>query len=120
MPGRLTLRWKVKLLAWGLYGAYMSLESILLGAKSGRPISIPYLVFSELAYAAIWMGLTPLVLWLAERFPFTKKQWIRPLWTHLGLSFLVALCHKGIHGIVLTLYRLRRTPNLDEADILKG
>jgi sensor histidine kinase YesM len=84
----------------------MSLESILLGAKSGRPISISYLVFGELAYAAIWMALTPLVLWLAARFPFTKKQWIRPLWTHLGFSLLVALCHKGIHGIILTLYRV--------------
>jgi sensor histidine kinase YesM len=106
MPGRLTLRWKVILLGWGLYGAYMSLESILLGAKSGRQVDITFLVFSELAYAAIWMGLTPLVLWLAERFPFSKKQWIRPLWTHLGFSLLVALCHKGIHGIILTLYRV--------------
>ena len=106
MSGRLTLRWRAILAGWGLYGAYMAVQSILLSAKFGRQVPVPDLIFSEVSYSAIWLALTPVVLWLAGRLPFARKQWIGPLCLHLVLSFLVALTQKGAHGILLTLYRV--------------
>ena len=41
----------------------------------------------------------------------------------LPVTFLIVIAAAEVAvalAIVLTLYRLRRTPNLDEADILKG
>jgi sensor histidine kinase YesM len=51
------------------------------------------------------MLLTPVVLWLARRFPLTKSNLRQTIPIHLGASIAIALVQKLSHSTVVALYR---------------
>ncbi len=50
----------------------------------------------------IWAALTPVVFWLAERFPFSRKRAVRTILIHSGL--VLAVC--GVHVAIAALLRI--------------
>jgi two-component system LytT family sensor kinase len=99
-------KWKLILAGWAFYGIYMSIESYVIRERLGRPISWGAAFYGDMTYSALWLLLTPVVLWLSERFPFEKKYWPRRLGIHLVASLFLALLHKGVHNLVVTFYRI--------------
>ena len=66
--------------AWTLFGCYDAMQIFRIAtAASPKPYSLGSALFSELTYAYTASTLTPLVLWLARRFPFEHRQWMRRL-----------------------------------------
>ena len=48
----------------------------------------------------VWAPLYPLILWLIERIPIQRRQRVRPLLAHAGLSVLVSLLHLALFASV--------------------
>ncbi|MFW6084870.1 MAG: sensor histidine kinase [Gemmatimonadota bacterium] len=52
----------------------------------------------------IWAALTPLVVWLALRFPITADGWPRTVSVHVLLAVVVSAVELGLYGLVATGY----------------
>ncbi len=98
--------WKAILATWTAYGLFMSTQSYVVSMRAGRPVSITYALLNDVTYAYCWALLTPVILWLARRFPLEKLALLRNFFVHLGLSFGIALSHKFAHGLLLSVYRI--------------
>ena len=101
-----TIKWKFILAFWTFYGLYMSVESYVIRDRLGKPISWGAAFLGDMSYSAFWILFTPLVLWLAKRFPFEKQNWLRRFSIHLVASIFLALLHKAIHNLSMTFYRI--------------
>jgi len=97
--------WGIILAGWGVYALYMAVTAYVVSARLGRPITVWHALSGEFSYAAIWLLFTPLVLWLARQWPFERGRWLRSAFLHLAASILLALIHKGVHGLAFSLTR---------------
>lgn len=80
---------------WALYGALMSVQSHYRFVLMGRPVSWGSAIMAEFSFAGLWALATPLVLWLAGRFPFGRTRWLWPCCIHLPACFVVACTTKA-------------------------
>ncbi len=71
----------------------MSAQSYVVNLRAGRPISWEYALFNDMAYAAFWALLTPVILNLARRFPLTRTNLRKTIPLHLAMSIALALVH---------------------------
>jgi two-component sensor histidine kinase len=98
------LRWNLLVVGWLVYASYMSVASYVVSERLGRPVSWPRAIAGDFSYAAIWLAFTPLVLWIARRFPFERgKLWTRGA-LHLVCSILLAMVHKAVHNLAMAGY----------------
>jgi two-component system LytT family sensor kinase len=98
------LSWKLLVLGWGVYATYMSVASYVVSDRLGKPVSWSRALAGDFSYSAIWLLLTPLVLWIAARVPFERgKLWSRGA-LHLALSILLAMVHKAVHNVAMAGY----------------
>jgi two-component system LytT family sensor kinase len=73
--------------AWTLFGLYSGVQTHYRSALFGRPYPWGRALYMELIYTWIWAALTPGVLWLARKFPFPAKEWLRNTLVHLVAVF---------------------------------
>ncbi len=92
-------------LVWTLFGLYMAIQTYLLSARSQAPVSLPFALFSEMAFAYLWALLTPLVLWFSEKFSQERLRLPFYLAVHFALGFAVALLHRVIFTFMTAGYR---------------
>jgi sensor histidine kinase YesM len=105
MTERSKNQWRIILVGWAVYALYMAVSAYIVSARLGEPITWWDALTGDLSYAAVWVVMTPLVLWLARLWRFEKGRVVRTAGLHLAASILLALVHKGIHGILFALYR---------------
>ncbi|HKR01731.1 MAG TPA: hypothetical protein VJT09_13715, partial [Pyrinomonadaceae bacterium] len=98
-PKRL-LKWGLVAAGWTLFGLFFASEVIFSRAYDGRPLKLGETVAAWLICAYIWLGLTPLVLGLARRFPLGRRGWHKNALIHLAASVCVALFQLTIYVLV--------------------
>jgi sensor histidine kinase YesM len=78
-------------------------------ADMQEEMSTPF--FAQFSYCYLWALVTPLVIWLALRFPFERQHWRRSLPVHLlsGL-FIVVLLSAAFHLSIFFWYSLGTKP----------
>lgn len=96
--------WKFVLIGWGVYGVYMSIASYVISERLGRPISWLLAIVNDFSYAALWVLITPLVLWLARRYRFERGRALSSFFIHLGASVLLSFVQKGAHWSIVAAY----------------
>ena len=96
--------WKFIIAGWTLYAVYMAIASYVISARLGRPISWPTAIVNDFSYSALWLALTPLVLWLARRYRFEKGHVASAFAVHLVASVILSFLHKGVHWFLVALY----------------
>lgn len=101
---RLWHRWALIALAWTLFALFFASESIILRAYAGRPLGVVGVTVAWLVCAYIWLALTPLILRLANRFPFGRGQWLKTLFVHLLAGALFALIHLAAYVKIASLF----------------
>jgi sensor histidine kinase YesM len=87
---------------WTFIGSYSAIQGHLTFALAGRPYSWRSAFFSELSYAYIACVFTPVVLWLARRFPIERGVWLRNLCIHLALMPVVSGMEKFTFDIIVS------------------
>ena len=94
--------WKWALVAggWTLFGLFFASQSIAGRAYDGRPLKVGETVAAWLLCAYLWLALTPLVLWLARRFPLERRSWRRNLPAHAAAAVLLSLLQLAAYAAI--------------------
>jgi two-component system, LytTR family, sensor kinase len=90
---RLALVWGV----WTLVGLFFASQLYVFFARTEKAVGFLKSVAWQVAAAYVFALSTPLVLWLARRFPIERANWRRRLGLHLlagtALAVVWAVCH---------------------------
>lgn len=86
---------------WTLFGLFLGSQTYLAYKRSDMPIGWHRVFGLELAYAYVWAVLTPLVLFLANRYPIVRERWLRNLLIHLFASVVIGFGTRVLHDLIL-------------------
>jgi len=75
---------------WLLVALVVSSQNVAVGRSRGRPIDWQWDVAHEFIYWLVWAGLTPAVVWAAERWRFGRDRGLHHLIPHLALMLAIA------------------------------
>ena len=78
-------------LVWTVIGLFFTAQLYFATLRGERPIPFTYALFTQLTDVYIWALVTPLVLWLAHRFPIDRHSWRRNVSLHALFSILAAV-----------------------------
>jgi two-component system, LytTR family, sensor kinase len=94
---------------WTLFAFFFASQFALQNQLSDRPVPFWRMLLWELVSGYIWFGISPLILFLAKRFPFDDGKWRTSLPIHLVAGITIALVQLFLDALVLT--RLGYPPN---------
>jgi signal transduction histidine kinase len=95
-------RWVVWLLVWAGWTAlaiFFATASSLTFIASYRPARWGQTLTLAFAEWYVWAGLTPLVVWLAGRFPFSARTWLKSGLVHVPAGFAIAVVKVAVSRI---------------------
>ena len=90
-------------LAWTAYGIFFASQSIIRRGISRGFADLPRHLVPWLLCAYCWAILTPVVLRLASRFPFTKGRFVKAFVVHIPAAVVLSLMQLGLYSAVATL-----------------
>jgi two-component system LytT family sensor kinase len=83
-------KWILIGVGWFAFALFFVSEVILRRVFAGRPANIRGALIPWLICAAIWFAATPLILWLAHRFPLDRQRWFSSALIHLSVGALLS------------------------------
>ncbi len=86
---------------WSLFAVYMALQEHYTALVIGKPMTWAYTIRAEFAYAYLWALLTPLIVWLATRFPVDRRGWYRILPVHVVACVLLTAVQKSVYVVLV-------------------
>jgi two-component system, LytTR family, sensor kinase len=94
------LKWILIGAGWTLFAVFFASEIVVSRAYAGRPASIGRALGVWLICAFLWLAATPLVLWLARRFPLERNRWITSVLVHLGASAVISFLLLALYVLI--------------------
>jgi two-component system, LytTR family, sensor kinase len=90
---RWSLRARVALIfgGWTAFGVLFATHTSVGYVYRGQPGQWQRMYTIWLIFSYIFCGLTPLILWLARRYPLERQYWLRRLGLHIAAAFGVAI-----------------------------
>ena len=89
--------------AWTALALLLAFSSALTYLTLGRPVSWWTTFARSLTEWWVWALLTPVVAWLADRFPIHGSHWRRSLTVHIGIGLVVAFVKTHIDRATFAL-----------------
>lgn len=86
-------------MAWTLFGLFLTSQTALMFSRRSISVKVWRILLAEMAFAACWAALTPLVLYLAGKFPIERQQWRRSIFVHLVASALLGLVTRLVRDV---------------------
>jgi two-component sensor histidine kinase len=90
---------------WTLFGLFFASQTYLTQVYWGRDASWAEALWAWMPCGYSWAALTPGMLYLARRFPFTRGGWLRPLVIHslaaVASSFIATLFYVLLRKLIL-------------------
>jgi signal transduction histidine kinase len=103
---------------WTLFGLFLGSQTYLAYKRSDMPIGWQRVFALELAYAYVWALMTPLVLFLANRYPIVREKWLRNLLVHVLASVVIGFGTRVLHDLILFQFVLEPKRTLSLAKLL--
>jgi signal transduction histidine kinase len=100
LSGRRWVRVALIVGIWTLFGLFLVSQTGLAFQRGDRPVNWYRIFSAEMAFAYSWAALTPLVLWLARRFPLERERWARSLTAHVFASLLIGLATRAFRDLM--------------------
>jgi len=100
MPRRWLFRQAVNFSLWSVFAVYMVLQEHYTTMFLGTKITWRYLISGEFEYAYLWALLTPVMLWLADRFPLDQRGWYRMAPVHVVACLLLTSIQRSIFALL--------------------
>src|SRR2546427_11589291 len=91
--------------AWTLVGLATATNNYLLGLGAQRTMRLDIVLYRSLAEHWIWAALTPLILWVSKKLPFSKKMALRAFVWHFGFFLAVAMIHAAAANLLHIPFR---------------
>src|ERR1051325_2217761 len=85
---------------WTLFGLFLVSQTGLAFSRRDWPVNWYRIFSAELAFGYAWAALTPLVLWLARRFPLERERWVGSLAGHVFASLLIGLATRAFRDFM--------------------
>jgi signal transduction histidine kinase len=94
---------------WTLFALFFASQFALQNQFSSNPVPFWRILLWQLVSGYIWFGISPIILYLARRFPFDEGRWRTSIPVHIVACIVIALGQLLIDAFVLT--RLGYPPN---------
>lgn len=107
MPGlsQKILRRLIIAAIWLLAGVLYSLQSYYYRQQLGVPFDLWPVVITDLTYFIIWGIFSPLIFYLADRFPLERQTWLKFGFLHLVLGTLISMLQRTIYTLIYVQIR---------------
>src|SRR4029453_1524297 len=96
------LKWLAIGGVWTLFALFFTSQFWLQSQFLGRPVPFLQILVWQLVSGYIWFALTPLILYIARRFPFEPGRWKVSLPVHIVAGLLIGLVQLGVDAFLLT------------------
>src|SRR5437868_1555353 len=98
------MKWGLIFACWTIAGLVYSSHLYFFHNIFGEPISIGHAAAEAFADWYVWAALSPLIIYLARRFPFNRQSWRRSVLIHLPASLLLSLVQVIIHTLIEQIF----------------
>jgi two-component system LytT family sensor kinase len=92
---------------WTVIGLVFSAQWYFAAFRSEQPIQWSRALYVQMSWGYLWALGTPIILWLARRFPMDKQRWLRNSLMHLLASTLLVFV-SGIIGHLIIYFHIGR------------
>jgi len=99
-------KWILIGIAWVAFALFFASQLVVLRSYAGRPLNVTGALLSWLLCAGLWFAGTPLILWMAHRFPIDRQRWLPSVLVHLPASGLLSLLMLGVYAFILPPFGL--------------
>jgi two-component system, LytTR family, sensor kinase len=113
-----TVKWAGIFGVWTLFALFFASQFALQNQLSPSPLPFWRILLWQLVSGYIWFAISPLILFLANRFPFEEGKWKTSLAAHAIFCVLVSLVQLAFDAFVLT--RLGYPPGRQFASFLEA
>ena len=103
------VKWTMIWAIWTLFGFFFTSQLVLQNQLSRNPVPFWQILAWQMVSGYVWFALCPLLLWLAQKFPFEAERWKGSVPVHIFASLVVAFFQLAIDTFLLT--RLGYPPN---------
>lgn len=99
---RRTVKWLGIGLIWTLMALFFASQFALQNQLSRNPVPFWKILSWQMVSGYIWFGLSPIILWLARKFPFEAGKWKKSLAVHVFGSLVIAFLQQAMDTFILT------------------
>lgn len=93
-------KWILIGFGWVAFALFFASEIVLRRAYAGFPLNIKRALSIWLICAGLWFAATPLILWLARRFPIDRQRWIASSLVHFAASCVISFLLLGLYTLI--------------------
>lgn len=112
------VKWAAIFGVWTLFALFFASQFALQNQLSPSPLPFWRILLWQLVSGYIWFAISPLILFLANRFPFEEGKWKTSLAAHAVFCVVVSLLQLAIDSFVLT--RLGYPPGREFANFFEA
>jgi two-component system, LytTR family, sensor kinase len=115
---RKLVKWLGIWAVWTLFALFFASQFALQNQLSANPVSFWRILSWQLVSGYIWFAISPVILYLARRFPFDEGKWRTSVPVHLIACLAIAFVQLALDAFVLT--RLGYPPNREFATFFEA
>lgn len=110
-------KWLIVWGAWTFVGFFLSSQNYVQYQTVGMSVPFWRILSWQLFSGYVWFALSPIIYWLARKFPFEKGKWRTSLPAHLVAGVIVSLFQLSIDAFILP--KLGYMSNLPQSGYLE-
>lgn len=96
--------WTLIVVMWTILGLFMTSQIMQWSRRSGRGLQWHDAVVFELSYCALWIALTPAVVWLCRRFHLIGRRWLLHSFIHLAAAVAMSMATMSVRTILAWVF----------------
>ena len=112
------VKWAAIFGVWTLFALFFASQFALQNQISPSPLSFWKILSWQLVSGYVWFAISPLILYLAGRFPFEEGRWRTSVAAHAFFCIAVSLVQLAVDAFVLT--RMGYPPGREFAGFLEA
>ena len=98
---RKLVKWIAIWAVWTLFGFFFASQLALQNQLSRNPVPFWQILSWQMVSGYVWFALSPIILYLARKFPFDQGQWKKSIPIHVAASIVIALGQQAIDAFAL-------------------
>ncbi|MEW6130361.1 MAG: histidine kinase [Acidobacteriota bacterium] len=78
-----------------------------------QPLSLSSVLMWELVYWPVWASFSPLIFFIARRFPLERAKWLRNFSINIAAGLLITIIHRTVYLSIAWLFYIAPDESLD-------
>jgi len=98
---------------WALLGLFYSSQIYFFFLHTPKPVSVLHALAWQMSAVVVFAVSTPLVLWLARRYPIERNSWRRALAAHALAGTALSVVWAACHILIDRAFAVNPSPNFE-------